>query len=232
MKTQLVYLEDSYIKELDAKITDIREGVILDRTIFYAASGGQPSDSGIIRGKSDYTVTDVVKFDEIVHKVTGEPEIGEDVTLFIDWQKRYSRMRLHTAIHVVSAVAMKEFKARITGNQIYDQNARIDFNFAEWNSEISGSIAKRVNEELTRNQPVTHQLMKRDDILSMENSLKVDEKLLPDLDILRVVKIGDIDIQPDGGTHVRNTSEVGTINIYKIENKGKNNKRMYFSLQG
>lgn len=232
MKTVPVYLDDSYAKEIDARVIDINDGVILDRTIFYPASGGQPSDSGRIVGRDVYKVLAVEKNDEIIHKVDIMPEIGETVRLFIDWEKRYAHMRLHTAIHIISAIAMNEFGARITGNQIGDSGARIDFNFQEWNSELSKSIERRANEEITKNQQVTWSYMKRDEILNMEGSVKVDPRLIPELDILRVVKIGDIDLQPDGGTHVRNTSEIGLLTIYKIENKGKNNKRMYFTLSG
>ena len=229
-RTIQVYLDDSYIRELDAEVVEIRDGVILDRTIFYAASGGQPSDLGTIEGTRKYEVTEVTKLDEIVHRTDFQPAVGEKVKLKIDWERRYLLMRQHTAIHVVSSIAMKEFGAMITGNQINQDYSRIDFNFKDWNGEISKSLQMRVNEELRKNQEVTVLSMERDEILRMEGALKVDLRLLPSTDTLRVVRIGDIDIQPDGGTHVKNTSEVGEIEIYKIENKGKNNKRMYFSI--
>jgi Ser-tRNA(Ala) deacylase AlaX len=230
MKTSLIYLDDPYIRELSAKVIEIREGAILDRTIFYASSGGQPADLGFMAGKDKYNVVDVIKEDEIIHKTEPLPEVGETVKLAIDWERRYSHMRQHTAIHVVSSIAMKEFNARITGNQIYDSYSRIDFNFPEWDNKLAEAIQSRANEELKKNHPVTWFKMKREEILGVEGSLKVRADLLPPDEVLRVVKIGDIDMQPDGGTHVRNTSEVGQIDIYKIENKGKNNKRMYFSL--
>ncbi|MEM0127785.1 MAG: alanyl-tRNA editing protein [Thermoplasmatales archaeon] len=230
MKTEQVYLIDPYMKEIDATVIAVNDGVVLDRTIFYAASGGQPSDTGWMEGRGRYEIKDVVKRDEIFHIAQPVPDIDERVKLQIDWDKRYKHMRLHTAIHVVSAIAMKEFNAMITGNQIYFEYARIDFNFREWNPEITKKLQERANEELKKNQPVEWFMMKRDDVLGIEGSVKVDPRLIPESDILRVVKIGDVDIQPDGGTHVRNTSEVGTIEIYKTENKGKNNKRMYFDV--
>jgi misacylated tRNA(Ala) deacylase len=230
MRTAQLYLEDSYLRELEAEVIELRDGVILDRTIFYAASGGQPTDTGAMIGSTRYEVKDVTKQEEIVHKTEPLPSLGERVKLIIDWDRRYKHMKMHTAIHVVSSIAMKEFGASITGNQINLEYSRIDFNFKDWNSEISRSLQARVNEELKRNQDVSVLSMSRDDILKTEGALKVDARLLPDSDTLRVVKIGDIDMQPDGGTHVKNTSEVGEIEIYKIENKGKNNKRMYFSI--
>lgn len=230
MKTIQVYLDDPYMRELDATVIDDNNGIVLDRTIFYAASGGQPSDSGIMVGNAKYSVVDVRKEGEILHKTEPSPVVGEKVRLYLDWEKRYSYMRQHTAIHVVSSIAMKEFNARITGNQIYEPYSRIDFNFSQWDNGISHSIQSRVNEELKKNHPVTWFMMNREEILRTEGSVKVNPELLPDLETLRIVKIGDIDMQPDGGTHVRNTSEVGEIDIYKIENKGKNNKRMYFSV--
>jgi len=230
VRTLQVYLEDSYLKELDAEVIGLSDGVILDRTIFYAASGGQPSDVGKMLGSGTYEVKEVFKQDEIVHRTEPLPSMGEKVKLMIDWERRYRHMRQHTAIHVVSSIAMKEFGAMITGNQINYDYSRIDFNFKNWDTGISNSLESRVNEELRKNLPVTAFMMRREDILKMEGSVKVDLKLLPNSEILRVVEIGDLDIQPDGGTHVRNTSEIGSIQIFKIENKGRNNKRMYFSV--
>ena len=228
MRTVQVYLEDSYIKELDAEVIAVGEGVFLDRTIFYATSGGQPSDFGSMQGNGTYTVKEVTKEEDIVHKTEPLPSVGERVRLRIDWERRYKLMRQHTAIHVVSSIAMREFGAMITGNQIYEEYSRIDFNFKDWNNDISRSLESRVNTELGKNQEVTVSTMKREEILKMEGALKVDLRLLPSTEVLRVVKIGDVDIQPDGGTHVKNTSEIGEIEIFKIENKGKNNKRVYF----
>jgi Ser-tRNA(Ala) deacylase AlaX len=230
MRTIQVYQEDSYLKELDAVVVEVGEGVILDRTIFYAAAGGQPSDLGVIEGRREYVVKNVAKREEIVHVTEPLPSVGEKVRLKIDWERRYKHMRHHTAIHVVSSIAMREFGAMITGNQISQEYSRIDFNFKDWNNDISKMLQDRVNEELLKNHEVTVLSMKREEILNVEGALKVDPRLLPSSEMLRVVKIGEIDMQPDGGTHVKNTSEVGTIEIYKTENKGKNNKRMYFSL--
>lgn len=230
MRTIQVYQEDSYLKELDAVVVEVGEGVILDRTIFYAAAGGQPSDLGLIEGVREYVVKNVAKREEIVHVTDPRPSVGEKVRLKIDWERRYKHMRHHTAIHVVSSIAMREFGAMITGNQISQEYSRIDFNFKDWNNDISKMLQDRVNEELLKNHEVTVLSMKREEILNVEGALKVDPRLLPSSEMLRVVKIGEIDMQPDGGTHVKNTSEVGTIEIYKTENKGKNNKRMYFSL--
>ncbi len=233
MRTLQLYLQDSYLREIEADVLESKGNtLILDRTIFYAASGGQPSDTGVILSNSEYRVLDVYKDNgEIVHKLDRDFIDGTKVKLILDWQKRYNHMKLHTSIHVISAIAMNEFGARITGNQIYDDYARIDFNFQEWNTEISKNIESRANEELKKGHEVSILQMKREEVLGSQNMIKVDPSLLPDDEILRIVKIGDIDIQPDGGTHVKNTSEIGTVSIYKIENKGKNNKRMYFRIQ-
>lgn len=230
MKTAQIYLEDAYLRELDAEVVEIRDGVVLDRTIFYAASGGQPSDVGTMGGNASYVVRGVTKREEILHQTDPIPSVGERVKLLLDWDKRYKHMREHTAIHVVSSIAMGEFGAMITGNQIYYDYSRIDFNFKDWDSEISHKLQIRVNEELKKDMPVTSFTMNRDEILKTEGSVKINIDLLPSSETLRVVKIGDIDMQPDGGTHVKNTSEIGEIEIFKIENKGKHNKRMYFSI--
>ncbi|MEM1996271.1 MAG: alanyl-tRNA editing protein, partial [Thermoplasmatales archaeon] len=165
MRTEQVYLEDPYKKEMDAVVIDINGGTVLDRTIFYAASGGQPSDTGWMEGKERYQVNDVVKGQEIFHVTTPTPEIGERVKLLINWEKRYKYMKLHTSIHVISAIAMKEFKAMITGNQIYYEYARIDFNFGDWNPNVTKKLQERVNEELAKNHQVEWFTMNRNEIL-------------------------------------------------------------------
>lgn len=172
MRTELVYLKDSYLKELDAEVVQIGDGVILDRTIFYAASGGQPSDFGKMVGSLTYEVKDVTKQEEIVHKTDLLPPAGEKLKLLIDWDRRYKLMKQHTSIHVVSSIAMREFGAMITGNQIYPEYSRIDFNFKDWNSDISHLLQKRVNEELLKNHDVSVLYMKREEILNMKGALK------------------------------------------------------------
>ena len=107
MRTIQVYQEDSYLKELDAVVVEVGEGVILDRTIFYAAAGGQPSDLGLIEGVREYVVKDVAKREEIVHITDPLPSVGEKVRLKIDWERRYKHMRHHTAIQEVSSIAMR-----------------------------------------------------------------------------------------------------------------------------
>lgn len=233
MRTLQLYLQDPYLRESEAEVIESKGNMlILDKTIFYAASGGQPADTGFIISDSEYRVIDVYKDNgEIIHKLDRDFTNSKEVKLLLDWDKRYNHMKLHTSIHIISAIAMNEFGARITGNQIYDDYARIDFNFQEWNTEISKNIESRANEELKKGHEVNVLQMKREDVLKSQNMIKVDPSLLPNDEILRIVKIGDVDIQPDGGTHVKNTSEIGTVSIYKIENKGKNNKRMYFRLQ-
>ncbi len=233
MITELLYLKDSYLKSADAKVIRAEGNlVILDKTIFYATSGGQPNDTGFIYGDEKFQVLDVFKEGgEVWHKLDKNFQGKTDVKLELDWDKRYKHMKLHTSIHIISAIAMNEFNARITGNQIYDDYARIDFNFQEWNAELSKRIEDRANQEISKAQEVEILYMNREEIFSNPKMVKVDPSLIPDDSVLRVIKIGDVDIQPDGGTHVKNTSEIGSLSIYKIENKGKNNKRMYFKLQ-
>lgn len=233
MKTLQLYLQDSYLKETDAKVLNsVQNMITLDKTIFYATSGGQPADSGEIISNKRYKVIDVYKEgDEIIHKLDQEYNGEDTVKLILDWEKRYRHMKLHTSIHVISSIAMNEFQARITGNQIYEDYARIDFNFQEWNSEISKKIEERTNQELLKGHEVSIMYMNREDVLRDNSMVKIDPSLLPNENVLRMIKIGNIDLQPDGGTHVKNTLEIGKINIYKIENKGKNNKRMYFKIQ-
>jgi len=233
MITEPLYLKDSYLRNIDTRVVKAEGNlVILEKTIFYATSGGQPNDTGFIYGDEKFQVLDVFKESgEIWHKLNMDFHGKTEVKLELDWERRYKHMKLHTSIHIISAIAMNEFNARITGNQIYDDYARIDFNFQEWNAELSKKIEDRANQEISKGQEVQILYMNRDEIFSNPKMVKVDPSLIPEDPVLRVIKIGDIDIQPDGGTHVKNTSEIGKLSIYKIENKGKNNKRMYFKVQ-
>lgn len=233
--TEKLYWLNPYEREFDARVLSISErNVVLDRTCFYPRGGGQPGDTGEING---IRVVDTVKDEgeNIIHILDGEPnfKVGDIVHGRIDWERRYRIMRLHTAIHVISAVLVRNFgNVLFTGSQIYEDRARMDFNLEKLDELIAKQIEEKTNETIKLNLPVTAEIISREDV-EKNPSLKrlMDTSKYEKFTTFRIVRIGDIDMQLDGGTHVRNTSEIGMVRIVKRENKGKNNRRITIVLE-
>ncbi len=233
--TEKLYWLNPYEREFDARVLSISgRNVVLDRTCFYPRGGGQPGDTGEING---IRVVDTVKDEEenIIHILDGEPnfKVGDIVHGRIDWERRYRIMRLHTAIHVISAVLVRNFgNVLFTGSQIYEDRARMDFNLEKLDELIAKQIEEKTNEAIKLNLPVTAEIISREDV-EKNPSLKrlMDTSKYEKFTTFRIVRIGDIDMQLDGGTHVRNTSEIGMVRIVKRENKGKNNRRITIVLE-
>ncbi|MBI2137194.1 alanyl-tRNA editing protein [Candidatus Woesearchaeota archaeon] len=229
-----VFLEDCYVKELDAVVVSV-DGVKvgLDRGIFCYQGGGQPSDRGVIHcNGSVYNVVDVRKDGAgIISFVDREGlKQGDLVHCVLDWERRYALMRGHTAMHVLSAIVHRTTGALITGGQIEIGGCRIDFSLEDFDREKVAAYVKEANDAISRNMPVRMYFMAREEALKVPGMVKLANAVPPDVSELRIVEIGDVDRQADGGTHVANTSEVGRIEIVKIENKGKSNRRIYFRL--
>lgn len=235
--TEELYLKDSYIKEFDANIIDIRNGneVILDKTAFYPGGGGLENDLGkLIVGNREYSVKEVKKGNdksEIVH-VIDNPEgikIGEQVHGIIEWERRYRMMRLHTASHIIAAIAYSKFNALITGGHISPDYAKDDFNLE--NKDQIYEIIKEANQVLSKSIEVKVYFLPREEALKIPGIVKLAERSPPEIKVWRIVEIPGIDIQADGGPHVKNTSEIGNVEILKIENKGKKQKRVYYTVK-
>jgi misacylated tRNA(Ala) deacylase len=228
--TEKLFWQDAYLKEFDAKVLEIRgKEVILDKTAFYARSGGQPGDTGEING---IKVVDTY-YDSngnIVHLLEREPDlkVNDIVHAKIDWERRHKIMRLHTAAHIISAVLVKAFgNIKFTGSQIYEDRARMDFNLEKLDDEVVRFVEEKANEIVEKDLPVFSRIISKEE-LENHPELKrlMDESKYEKFDVLRVVGIGDIDLQLDGGTHVKSTKEIGRIKVVKRENKGKNNRRI------
>ena len=232
MQTELLYLNDSYIREFSANIikADANQ-VILDRTAFYPGGGGQPFDTGEMAfntGKRAKVIEMRKIGDEIVHVLDSEPD-GTSVTARIDWERRYRLMKLHTAIHLLDGIIRRDFgHGHITGGQIYEDKARVDLDFPELNRDLAKGIEEIANREISNGRPVEVKYITRDEALRIPDiaRTKPGRELLEKLDIVRVVEIVGLDMQMDGGTHVRNINEIGKISIVKFENKGSHNKRL------
>ena len=227
--TELLFMEDSYLKEFSATVTNANSNEIeLDKTAFYPEGGGQPSDIGVVENEKDvYNVTYVRKENgKIIHVLDKESlKIGDKVNCKLDWNRRYALMRNHTAAHVLSAVINKETGALISGNQLGVEQSRIDFSLENFDREKIKEYVDKANEYLAQDVPIKTYFISWDEadesITKLAMGISGHEKL-------RIVEIGDIDKQADGGTHVANVKEVGHIELVKIENKGKNNRRVYF----
>lgn len=234
MATEELYLKDSYIKEFEAKVTKVNGNeVILDKTAFYPGGGGLENDVGkLIKNNGETLNVKEVKRqgDEIVHIIEGgELREGDNVKGVIDWDRRYKMMRLHTASHVMAAVAYSQFNALITGGHISPEYAKDDFNLE--NKDLIPQIVEKANEILSKGIEVKVYFLPREEALKIPGIVKLAERNPPSIPIWRIVEIPGIDIQADGGPHVKNTSEVGKIRIIKIENRGKNRKRVYYTVE-
>ncbi len=235
--TKLLYLDDSYLKECDAIIQSVAGNeVILDQTIFYPRGGGQPSDTGkMIKTDSgiEARVVEVVKKDgDTIHILERDAEfvVGEKVHLVLDWDRRYKLMRMHTAAHLLAATMNKELGCLITGNQLDLDKSRFDFNLAEFDRAKFDIVVGKANEALSQDAELKVYSLPREEAMKIPGVVKLAGALPPSISELRIVEIPGIDIQADGGTHVHNLKEVGKIGIIKLENKGKDNRRIYFSL--
>ncbi|MFX1524628.1 MAG: alanine--tRNA ligase-related protein [Promethearchaeota archaeon] len=231
-----LYMDDSYLKNWDAKVTNIKDGkfIILDKTAFYPKGGGQPWDEGfIIKSNEQYKVVYVGKFSgEISHEVERSGlKVGDIVSCKLDWERRYTFMRYHTASHLISNILYNRANAKITGNQIEMDKTRMDFSMIDYSPEKLRSFVDEANSIIEQNLSITIDYMSRQDVLGKPELARLAIGLPNNIDELRIVKIGDVDIQVDGGTHVNNLSEIGKIEITKTVNKGKNNRRMYFILK-
>jgi Ser-tRNA(Ala) deacylase AlaX len=227
-----LYLEDSYIKEFQSRVVGSNLNCMeLESTAFYPGGGGQPCDTGkIFFDNKQLEVLEVFKQSgKIIHVLNSDaPQIGTVVNGLIDWEKRYKLMRMHTAMHILSAVFFKELGSLITGNQIGVEKSRIDFNLKNFDRELMKKLFEKANSIAAQGIPVQTYFIRREDALKKPEFFKLALKLPPATDMLRIVKIGDVDEQADGGTHVKNTKEIGKIELLELENRGKYNKRAYF----
>jgi misacylated tRNA(Ala) deacylase len=229
-----LYLQDCYAKEFEATVESVTDGkfVVLDRTVFYPNSGGQPHDIGkLIREGKEYPVVFTGKIGgKISHEVENcDLKAGDRVTGIIDWSRRYLFMKYHTSCHILSAVIHDETGAMISGNQIGEEKTRVDFNLKDFDRDQINSYEEKINAIIDRNIDVVIDILPRDEAFAIPEVVKLRDAFPPDVQEIRVITIGDVDRQACGGTHVKNTGEIPHIKIMKAENKGKNNRRIYFS---
>ena len=233
--TNALFLDDSYMKDCDATVVSVKDDkyVVLDRTIFYPKGGGQPHDVGkILKGKDEFQVVYVGKFSgEISHEVDHPGLTSNDqVHCILDWDRRYRLMRSHTASHILASILWKDAGALITGNQLEIDKVRFDFSLENFDREIFQTLISKANELFKKDIPVLWYELPREEALKIPGVIKMSEAFPPEVSRLRIVEIVGVDKQADGGTHLKNLKEVGQIEFLKAENKGKNNRRVYFRL--
>ena len=229
---------DSYLSTAEGNVVEwLDDGIVLDRTVFYARGGGQPGDIGTIswEGGSVDVIDTVRRSGKIVHVVASDdrPEPGVLVEGVIDWDRRYRIMRTHTALHALSGVVYRDFGAKVTGGNMDDGTARMDFELDAISQEFGAMVERKLNEELVKGYPTEIQILAREAALADPDLIRTKVNLIPEwVQEIRVVDIVGLDRQADGGTHVRSTLEVGTVSVEKTESKGKANKRMRIRIVG
>ncbi|MHA1198439.1 MAG: alanyl-tRNA editing protein [Candidatus Heimdallarchaeaceae archaeon] len=237
--TELLYQNDSYLKEFDAEITDVEEDfVILNKTAFAPTGGGLQCDTGqiITENGDEYTVLEVSSRGGIVkHKLSPAPAIaikGSTVKGIIDWDRRYKQMRMHTAVHSISSVLHQRYGATVTGGNITPDKCRVDFDIDHLRQERVQEIENAMQKIIEGDHVVSVSFLERVEALKDPNLIRTKVNLIPEsVKILRIVDIKDVDRQADGGVHVNSTKEIGTFVPLKTENRGKDKKRLYFTLE-
>lgn len=229
--TELVFREDAYARSCAARVTGADErGVRLDRTVFYPTGGGQPGDTGLLRLAAGETVAivDTVKgeaTDDVIHVLAAGaalPKIGAELTAEIDWERRHRLMRMHTCLHLLCATV----PGAVTGGQVSDGRGRLDFD-VPGSSLDKEAIAARLNQLIAEGHDAAPRWISDDELAAHPELVRTMSVKPPTgAGRVRLMEIAGVDLQPCGGTHIRNTAEIGPVTIAKIENKGRQNRRV------
>ena len=248
MGEQLCYT-DAYIRSVEARVVSVDGGeggggplVVLDTTPFYPGGGGQPADRGTLLRVDDgrtWIVASARKAGgEIAHELEPEvegaaepPAVGEHVTAEVDWARRHALMRTHTALHTLCGVVWRDYGALVTGGNMEPGAGRMDFEFERMSGDLVDEIEAKVNTELAMARDVRVDVLPRATAFEIPDLIRTKVNLLPPgIEEIRTIEIVGLDLQADGGTHVANTSEVGSIRVTGYESKGRINKRIRIEL--
>jgi len=239
---------NAYARSIEARLRAVEppaaEGrgalVLLDRTVFYPGGGGQPADRGVLRAPDGRT-WQVVAARKVGEEIWHELEPGTELpptgaalfTADLDWERRLALMRTHTALHALCGVVWRDYRALVTGGNMEPGGGRMDFEFERMSGELVGAIETAVNEELLRARDVRVNVLPREEAFAIPDLIRTKVNLLPEgIEQIRTIEIVGLDLQADGGTHVANTREVGTIRVTGYESKGRINKRIRIALVG
>lgn len=229
--SELLFRDDGYLRSCGACVIGVDgRGIRLDRTVFYPMGGGQPGDTGVLRLASgrEVAIVDTIKgelSDEVIHvpapdAVPPEPDI--EVVAEIDWDRRYRLMRMHTCLHLLCSIV----PGAVTGGQVSDGRGRLDFDVATSSLDKEG-IASRLSALITEAHPVGPRWITDEELAAKPELIRTMSVKPPSgQGRVRLIEISDVDLQPCGGTHIRNTAEIGLVSVAKIENKGRQNRRI------
>jgi misacylated tRNA(Ala) deacylase len=242
-----VFSRDAYARTLGARVLEVASGegdggplVVLDATPFYPGGGGQPADRGTIIRAQDGRTWVVARArrmgSELVHELEPSPDgelprAGDQVSLDLDWARRYALMRTHTALHALCGVAWRDHGALVTGGNMEPGSGRMDFEFERMSGDLVESIEASVNDELRAARDIRVAVLPRAEAFAIPDLIRTKVNLLPEgIERIRTIEIVGLDLQADGGTHVANTREVGGIRVTGYESKGRINKRIRIEL--
>ena len=231
--TELLAHTNAYLQEFDAVVVAVNpeeNAVALDKTAFYPGGGGQPCDYGRL---NDTPVTKVKRQGEhIWHWLDGDPPAeGSAVHGKLDWERRYKLMRTHTAFHILCGVVWRDYSAQVTGGNMDELKGRMDFEFESLRKELVSEIEEKLNVEVAAARDLRVKILPRAEAFRIPDLIRTKINLLPEgITEVRTVEIEGLDLQADGGTHVANTSEVGTIKVAGYKSKGKINKRIMLEI--
>ena len=236
--TTALYLDDMYLTEFTTQVVSVTDGkyITLKDTLFYPKSGGVDGDMGTLIRLSDNKEFPLIftgKFSgKISHEVAEEGlQEGDEVKGFLNWERRYELMRLHTAAHLLSGVFWNENQVKITGNDLTPGKGRIDFNLENFDRDLIVTLVEKANEIIQQNLAIKTYNITRSELEADPGMTKLMMGLPKSIKNVRIVEIDGYDKQPDGGCHVKSLSEIGTIKLENLKNKGKSKRRLYYSLQ-
>ncbi|MFX0037596.1 MAG: alanine--tRNA ligase-related protein [Candidatus Hermodarchaeota archaeon] len=229
-------MDDSYLKSWNAKVVSVKDDkyIVLDKTAFYPVGGGQPFDTGLLtKNGEEFKVLYVGKFSGKISHEVDKPGLkeGDELSCELDWERRYTFMRYHTASHLISNILYRRANAKITGNQIELDKTRMDFSMQDYSPEKLRDFVEEANKIIEQDLPITIDYMTQEEVLGKPELARLAVGLPEKIKEFRIVRIGDIDEQVDGGTHISHLKEIGKIEVTKTVNKGKSNRRMYFILE-
>ncbi len=233
--TEWLYQTDSYLREFSATVTAVdhdQNAVQLDRSAFYPGGGGQPHDTGTLNANGQtYQAVKLAKGGwHVLDRLDGL-DIGTAITGAVDWERRYQLMRTHTAMHILCGVVWRDYSASVTGGNMEPLEGRMDFEFERLQKELVSEIERKINDEVAAARPTKVEILPREQAFQIPDLIRTKINLLPEgISEVRTVEIVGLDLQADGGTHVRNTREVGHIEITEYKSKGGINKRLYIRL--
>ncbi len=231
MTTRKLYWDEPYARHFAATVLNVEgQNVALDQTLFYPRGGGVANDTGTLNG---VRVLETLKEgDTILHSMESPfaLRVGESVTGMIDWERRHKLMRMHTAGHLLSSLFFSRASCLITGNQIEPGRSRMDFNMESFDRSQIETFVGEANSLIEKDAHVRTYFLRREEALKMPELVKLAEAAPPAEDNLRIVEIEGVDRQADGGLHVAQLREVGRIQLLKLENKGKSNRRLYYDV--